>query len=175
MAVGTVAAQPPSTSPSSPSTPTPSTVERKPADKDRTPTENPNATVVPGKMRSDREDVPAGFSKADADKAETMEAKTEQGGAAFADPGCQVYWSAPYEVCGAIKDKYNELGGPSSFLLWPTTNELTQPDGIGKRTVFQNVVISGENGHRGSLDQWPFIYHFGDSLGPGHMNCPAVE
>ncbi|MEU4417824.1 TerD family protein [Nocardia salmonicida] len=37
------------------------------------------------------------------------------------------------------------------------------------------VVISGENGHRGSLDQWPFIYHFGDSLGPGHMNCPAVE
>ncbi|MEV4158081.1 hypothetical protein AB0J48_34160 [Nocardia salmonicida] len=136
-----MAAQPPSTSPSSPSTPTPSTVERKPADRDWTPTENPNATVIPGKMRSDREDVPGGFSKADADKAETMEAKTEQGGATFAAPGCQVYWPAPYEVCGAIKDKYNELGGPSSFLLWPTTNELTQPDGIGKRTVFQNGPI----------------------------------
>ena len=56
-------------------------------------------------------------------------------------PGCQVYPPSSYEVCGAIRDKYNELGGPTSFLLWPTTNELTNPDGYGKRTVFQNGPI----------------------------------
>ncbi|MCX5044043.1 hypothetical protein OG921_12775 [Aldersonia sp. NBC_00410] len=106
-------------------------------------TDNPNATVVPGKMRSDREQIPGGFSKLDADKAETMEAAGAGNGAAgvFVTPGCQVYWPAPYEVCGAIKDKYNSLGGPNSFLLWPTTNELTNPDNVGKRSVFQNGPI----------------------------------
>ncbi|MFE9583043.1 LGFP repeat-containing protein [Nocardia sp. NPDC006044] len=61
--------------------------------------------------------------------------------AALATPGCQVYWPAPYEVCGAIRDKYNELGGPNSFLLWPTSNELSNPDGFGKRSTFQNGPI----------------------------------
>ncbi len=130
-----------------PSQPSPSTSS--PAEDDPAaasawkPTENPNATVVPGKMRSDREAVPEGFTKEQADMAETMEAAAAGGGdvEAFVTPGCQVYWPAPYEVCGAIKDKYNELGGPNSFLLWPTTNELTNPDGVGKRSVFQNGPI----------------------------------
>ncbi|MEU4841847.1 LGFP repeat-containing protein [Nocardia testacea] len=52
-----------------------------------------------------------------------------------------MYWPAPYEVCGAIRDKYNQLGGPNSFLLWPTSNELSNPDGRGKRTTFQNGPI----------------------------------
>lgn len=34
------------------------------------PTENPNDTVVPGEMRSDREEIPEGYTKDDADKAE---------------------------------------------------------------------------------------------------------
>lgn len=50
-------------------------------------------------------------------------------------PGCQVYPPSPYEVCGAIRDKYNELGGSTSFLLYPTSNEMTNPDGIGKRSI----------------------------------------
>ncbi len=106
-------------------------------------TENPNPTITPGQMRSDREQVPGGFSKADADTAETMEAAASGNGdaQAFVTPGCQVYWPAPFEVCGAIKDKYNELGGPNSFLLWPTTNEIQQPDGIGAHSVFQNGPI----------------------------------
>ena len=54
-----------------------------------------------------------------------------------------MYLPSPYEVCGAIRDKYKELGGPNSFLLWPTTNELTNPDGYGKRSVFQNGPIYG--------------------------------
>lgn len=110
------------------------------------PTEEPKAKVTPGQMRSDREEIPEGFTKADADRAETMEATLTTGGAttdmrAMAAPGCQVYWPAPYEVCGAIRDKYNALGGPNSFLLFPKTNELANPDGIGRRTEFQNGPI----------------------------------
>ncbi|CAM3023883.1 TerD domain-containing protein [Prescottella defluvii] len=37
------------------------------------------------------------------------------------------------------------------------------------------VVISGDKGHRGTLDQWPFIHHYGDSKGPGKGKKPAVE
>ncbi|MFI9404916.1 hypothetical protein [Nocardia sp. NPDC052316] len=95
-------------------------------------------------MRSDCQDIPGGFTKEQADRAETMEAtvaaRPPQRSASAPD-GCQVYWPAPYEVCGAIRDKYNELGGPNSFLLFPTSNELTNPDGVGKRSTFQNGPI----------------------------------
>jgi stress response protein SCP2 len=37
------------------------------------------------------------------------------------------------------------------------------------------VVISGEAGHRGGLDRWPYALHSGDSRGPGHRNKPASE
>ncbi len=37
------------------------------------------------------------------------------------------------------------------------------------------VVISGEPRHRGSLDTWPFMHHYGDSKGPGKSNRPAAE
>ncbi|MFF9691385.1 hypothetical protein [Streptomyces sp. NPDC014623] len=99
------------------------------------PTASPESHIRPGKMRSDREKVPRGFSKKDADRAETMEARLA------ADGDCQVYWPAPYEVCGTIRDKYNELGGPNSFLSLPKSNELTNPDGYGKRTEFLNGPI----------------------------------
>ncbi|MFB7616846.1 LGFP repeat-containing protein [Kitasatospora sp. NPDC056181] len=98
-------------------------------------TRAPKSQVTPGQMRSDHEAVPRGFSKADADRAETLEARRD------AAPGCQVYWPAPYEVCGAIRDKYNELGGPNSFLSFPKSDELTNPDGSGKRTEFVNGPI----------------------------------
>lgn len=96
-------------------------------------TVNPKRTIVRGKMRSDCEQVPKPFTKADADKAETMEAQLTTARVAA---GCQVYWPAPYEVCGLIRDKYNQLGGPNSFLLFPKTNELTNPDRTGKRSEF---------------------------------------
>ncbi|WP_378730443.1 LGFP repeat-containing protein [Nocardia brasiliensis] len=109
------------------------------------PTDKPRATVEPGKMRSDCEEIPGGFSKGDADKAETMEAALASSGtqsrSALAVPGCQVYWPSPYEVCGAIRDKYNELGGPNSFLSFPKSNELANPDGIGRRSEFVNGPI----------------------------------
>src|SRR5699024_7575235 len=66
-------------------------------------TDNPNHEIAPGGMRSDREEVPAGFSKANADKAETMEAALAGGDSemrTLAAPDCQVYWPAPYEAIG---------------------------------------------------------------------------
>ena len=107
-------------------------------DPDYSPTENPHATIVPGQMRSDREEIPAGATKEMADLAETMEAKKMLSRAA---PGCQNYWPFPYDVCGAIKDKYNALGGPGSFLSYPNSPEYTNPDGFGKRTQFLNGPI----------------------------------
>ncbi|WP_433661041.1 LGFP repeat-containing protein [Nocardia sp. CA-128927] len=41
-------------------------------------------------------------------------------------------------VCGRILDKYNELGGEGGALGLPTSNELTNLDGAGKRTSFTN-------------------------------------
>ena len=102
------------------------------------PTENPQATIVPGQMRSDREEIPEPFTKADADKAETMEARIST---ARLTAGCQVYWPSPFEVCGVIRDKYNSLGGPGGFLSFPTTAELTNPGNTGKRTQFINGPI----------------------------------
>ncbi|MFF2083272.1 TerD family protein [Nocardia sp. NPDC058176] len=37
------------------------------------------------------------------------------------------------------------------------------------------VVISGEKGHQGDLNTWPFMHHQGDSRGPGANNLPATE
>lgn len=42
-------------------------------------------------------------------------------------------------VHGAINDKYNQLGGPSSWLGWPTSDEADFVDGRGSR--FQNGAI----------------------------------
>ncbi len=52
---------------------------------------------------------------------------------------CTYYSQTGHSVCGAIRDKYNALGGPNSFLGYPTSDEITNPDGIGKRNTFQNA------------------------------------
>ncbi|MEX3504311.1 hypothetical protein [Corynebacterium sp. LK2510] len=107
------------------------------------PTNDPQSEIVPGQMRSDKEEVPAGTIKADADQAEIKEAKLTNPDTPTlnARPGCGVYWPAPFEVCGAIKNLYDSLGGPTSFLLLPKSNELTNPDGVGKRSEFVNGFI----------------------------------
>ncbi|OUC77232.1 LGFP repeat-containing protein [Gordonia lacunae] len=50
--------------------------------------------------------------------------------------GCQIYPPTTFQVCGAIRDKYNQMGGPTSFLLLPKSNELTNPGNTGKRSEF---------------------------------------
>ena len=56
-------------------------------------------------------------------------------------PNCTTYTSSAtgsHQVCGAIRDKYQSLGGPSGFLGYPTTDETATPDGIGRFNHFAN-------------------------------------
>ncbi|WP_231839020.1 hypothetical protein [Corynebacterium glutamicum] len=69
------------------------------------PTQNPNSIIVPGAMRSDRESIPGGFTKEEADRAEIEEAKLAN--TPFlrvqSDTACKVYWPSPFQVCGEIR------------------------------------------------------------------------
>jgi hypothetical protein len=54
--------------------------------------------------------------------------------------GGSIYWhpdTGAFEVHGAIRVKYLELGAENSFLGYPTTDETTTPDGIGRFNHFQ--------------------------------------
>jgi hypothetical protein len=54
--------------------------------------------------------------------------------------GGSIYWhaaSAAHEVHGAIRAKYLELGAEASFLGYPTTDETTTPDTVGRFNHFQ--------------------------------------
>jgi len=144
-------------------------------DPDWTPTDDPNATVVPGQMRSDREEVPAPFTKEDADRAETLEAKSRMSRAAMA---CQYYWPSPHAVCGVIRDKYNSLGGPASFLSFPNSPEYTNPDGYGKRTEFLNGPIywSAATGAHPVVNS--FLYRWGQlgyESAQGMLGYPTTD
>ena len=113
------------------------------------PTTNPQSTIIPGKMRSDREGVPAGFTKEEADRAEVQEAQEQatarragvQTFAAATPTNCRTYWPSTFKVCGEIRKKYDAMGGPKSFLLWPKSDELGVPDGVGRRNEFINGFI----------------------------------
>lgn len=106
------------------------------------PTDSPQSEVVDGQMRSDREEIPAGFSKQQADQAELQEAQ-EQAAARSRSGGshCSTYWPSPFRVCGAIRAQYEQMGGPRSFLTWPRADETVNPDGVGYRSEFVNGFI----------------------------------
>ncbi|WP_328811796.1 NucA/NucB deoxyribonuclease domain-containing protein [Rhodococcus sp. NBC_00294] len=89
-------------------------------------------------MRSDREEVPAPFTKEDADRAEIAEARLRTSRAATA---CQVYWPSWFNVCGEIKAKYDSLGGPGSFLSYPSSGNIVNPGNTGERVTFLNGPI----------------------------------
>ncbi|AKK02446.1 YiiX/YebB-like N1pC/P60 family cysteine hydrolase [Corynebacterium epidermidicanis] len=116
---------------------------------------DPQPVITPGKMRSDRIPLPEGVTKQEADLAEVQEAR-EQGITApgdqpmirtFAADNCRTYWPSSFQVCGAIRAKYESMAvtwagqTPVSFLGLPKSNELTNPDGVGKRTEFDNGFI----------------------------------
>ena len=61
--------------------------------------------------------------------------------ASAATPSCTTYSSpatGSHQVCGAIRSRYQALGGPTGFLGYPVTNELPTPDGIGRFNHFVN-------------------------------------
>lgn len=70
-----------------------------------------------------------------------------------------------YTLCGDILDKYDSLGGTSSFLGLPRSSELVNPDGFGRRTMFQGGTIywSGATGAHpvgGAIgDKWGALGH----------------
>lgn len=57
-------------------------------------------------------------------------------------PGCADFWNPNmgrwFMVCGRILDKYNDFGGQNGKLGLPTSDEIPNPDGVGKRTSFTN-------------------------------------
>ncbi len=63
--------------------------------------------------------------------------------------GGSIYWSpatGPHALRGAILAHYKELGGPASSLGYPTSDEHTTPDGIGRYNHF--------NGSGGASIYW---------------------
>lgn len=128
--------------PSSESAPTSSAPQQKAPAGEWKPTENPQSTIVPGQMRSDREEVPAPFTKEDADRAEVAEARLRTSRNATA---CQIYWPSWFNVCGEIKAKYDSLGGPGSFLSYPSSGNLINPGNTGERVTFLNGPIYWSN------------------------------
>ncbi|MEJ5996652.1 LGFP repeat-containing protein [Corynebacterium sp. H130] len=115
----------------------------------------PQPDIIDGAMRSDRIDLPDTVTKQEADKAEVLEAKqrgiTKPGDEPLMQPmaaeNCRTYWPSSHQVCGAIREKYESMAvtwagqTPISFLGLPKSGELTNPDGVGKRTEFDNGFI----------------------------------
>ena len=58
--------------------------------------------------------------------------------------GGSIYWTpqlGAFEIHGTIRDKWAKLGWETGFLGYPTTDEITTPDGIGKFNHFQGGSI----------------------------------
>lgn len=56
----------------------------------------------------------------------------------------RAYWSAntgAFGLYGRINARYSELGGPDSWLGFPTSNEMTTPDGVGRYVTFEHGSI----------------------------------
>lgn len=85
--------------------------------------------LSPGAVaRSQRSALPDGISQEDAELSERM--------AMVANANCQFYFPSPHAVCGAIRDKYNAMGGQFSFLGIPTSPEYQNPGNTGARSEF---------------------------------------
>lgn len=90
--------------------------------------------------------------------------------------GCQTYPPTSFEVCGRIKDKYNQTGGPTGFLLFPKSNELTNPGNTGKRTEF----LGGNIYWSAATDAHPVAHEFLTKWGEkgyetGYLKYPTTD
>jgi uncharacterized protein with LGFP repeats len=75
-----------------------------------------------------------------------------------------IYWTGPtgaWSIHGAILDKWASLGWENSFLGFPTTDETTTPNGIGRYNYFSlggAIYWTGSAGawsiHGAILDKW---------------------
>ncbi|WP_246284162.1 LGFP repeat-containing protein [Gordonia asplenii] len=90
--------------------------------------------------------------------------------------GCQAYPPTTFQVCGRIKDKYNQTGGPSGFLLFPKSNELTNPGNTGKRSEF----LGGNIYWSAATDAHPVAHEFLTKWGEkgyesGYLKYPTTD
>lgn len=86
-----------------------------------------------------------------------------------------IYWTpgtGAFEVHGAIRDKWAQLGWERSYLGYPLTDETTAPDGIGRYNNFQGGVIywtpaggAVELQNTRSWDSGPITFKDGTALG----------
>ncbi|AKK08668.1 LGFP repeat-containing protein [Corynebacterium testudinoris] len=125
----------------------------------------PETSLVPGEMWSDTIGLPADVSKADADAAEIAIA-TEQETLPSINSlnsldrinslnsldrlddqmmarasNCRTFFFSPHQVCGAILEAYESLGGQFSWLMHPVEPMYLNPDGQGYRQMFRNGFI----------------------------------
>ncbi|MDK4338755.1 hypothetical protein QPX51_01925 [Corynebacterium pseudodiphtheriticum] len=102
-------------------------------------------TLTPGEMWSDSIELPDAVDKEDADQAELMIAEEQESGVASRwqsrAPRCRIFWPSPHRVCGAILQAYEQLGGMTSWLLFPIEAESINPDLQGYRQRFANGFI----------------------------------
>ena len=94
----------------------------------------------------------------------TEETKTPDGVGRFnVFQNGSIYWTAEtgaFEVHGAIRDKWKELGWEAGLAGYPLSDERTAPDGVGRYSVFQGASIywtpaTGAHEVRGKIrDKW---------------------
>lgn len=100
----------------------------------------PQDEIIPGEMWSDKVGVPEGFDKAEADQSEVAiaEEQSQPQARTFMATAerCQSFWLIPYQVCGEILNRYEQLGGATSWLLLPIEHQANNPDGQGHRQRF---------------------------------------
>ncbi|HTL34327.1 MAG TPA: C39 family peptidase [Kofleriaceae bacterium] len=73
--------------------------------------------------------------------------------------GGSIYWSpstGAFEVHGAIRDKWRDLGWEAGALGYPTSNETKTPDNVGRFSVFQRgsiywTPVTGAHEVRGAI------------------------
>lgn len=116
--------------------------------------------------------APAATTTLDSDAAAAPQALAATAVAA----GCQIYPPTTFQVCGAIRDKYNQMGGPTSFLLLPKSNELTNPGNTGKRSEFigGNIYWSAATGAHPVAHE--FLFKWGDhGYERGFLKYPTTD
>lgn len=99
-------------------------------------------TPLPGRAAVPSETMPP-RPESDGPNANAPKSPKETGGPeARALPGCEDFWNPEkgrwFMVCGRILAKYIEFNRQFGKLGLPTSDELTNPDGVGKRTSFTN-------------------------------------
>ncbi|WP_249353517.1 TerD family protein [Rhodococcus sp. Q] len=148
------AAAPPAPAPIPATTPAPAVAPTRPT---------PAPAATPAAAPISFEKVRISLTKDSANKTARIDLRKSQG-----DPNWVLTVGLEWDGRGAKYDRHGAVkryGEGDLDVYFFCRNEETN----------DYVVISGEKNHRGSLDTWPHIYHYGDSLGPGRGNKPATE